>query len=152
MAQGKKGTGLSGTYQGTPCREGHTMRYKNGSACVYCTSIKSRTNWKNSAEFREQKRRQRNTPQGKKLAREAQYKRLYGISLAEYDRMEEEQIFGCAICGGLPTGSSGKFHVDHNHITGEVRALLCQKCNIGIGVFDEDENKLRLAIAYLARY
>jgi hypothetical protein len=51
----------------------------------------------------------------------------YGLSIAEYNQLLEAQGGGCAVCGG---GSAGKnLAVDHNHKTGEVRALLCKRHN-----------------------
>jgi hypothetical protein len=39
--------------------------------------------------------------------------------------------------------------VDHDHITGKVRGLLCNDCNLGIGHFKDNIEKLKLAIKYL---
>jgi hypothetical protein len=75
--------------------------------------------------------------------------RTYGITLEDYDRMYEEQGGGCAICGGQPERS--RFCVDHDHKTNEARGLLCEKCNWGIGHFNDTVSLLRLAIKYLER-
>lgn len=74
----------------------------------------------------------------------------FGITPAEYDRMLAAQNGGCAICGVDTPGGRGKhFHVDHDHATNRVRALLCTRCNTGIGSFGESTRLLRLAISYL---
>lgn len=57
----------------------------------------------------------------------------YGITPAEYDAMAAAQGHRCACCGSKEPGGSGSFHVDHDHVTGDVRGLLCSKCNLGIG-------------------
>jgi hypothetical protein len=40
-------------------------------------------------------------------------------------------------------------HIDHNHLTGKTRALLCDKCNVGLGSFRDNPDLLRKAAAYL---
>lgn len=56
----------------------------------------------------------------------------------------------CAICRTeIPGGRHGIFNIDHNHQTGEVRGLLCSKCNVGLGCFKDDLLVLESAIDYL---
>ena len=43
-------------------------------------------------------------------------------------------------------------HVDHDHSTGKIRALLCSGCNWGIAGFNEEDSRLRLAIKYLKKW
>ena len=50
-----------------------------------------------------------------------------GVTDADYARMLEAQGGGCAICGTPP--KSRRLHVDHDHKTGNVRGLLCYRCN-----------------------
>jgi hypothetical protein len=80
----------------------------------------------------------------------------HGISLDEYDSMHAEQGGVCAICGLPETrvfkGRVGKLHVDHNHVTGRLRALLCRACNNGLGSFGDDVERLKAAIAYIERH
>ena len=42
-------------------------------------------------------------------------------------------------------------HLDHNAVTGEIRSLLCHKCNVGLGHFNDDPELLRRAVEYLGR-
>ena len=74
-------------------------------------------------------------------------KRKYGITLEDYEEMVEAQLGVCAICAGPPLnkgrGDVAMFDVDHNHDTGEVRALLCAMCNRGLGQFVDDPELLR---------
>jgi len=77
-------------------------------------------------------------------------KRTYGITLAEYDTMLEQQEGCCKVCGtDEPGGGNGRFSVDHNHATGEVRGLLCNGCNLGIGHLQDSPAVLLKAAAYL---
>lgn len=82
-----------------------------------------------------------------RVGREQYLKRLYGISTAEYIKRAEEQDGRCAICGNLP--GKRPLSVDHDHRKGNVRGLLCWKCNLGIGNFDDDISRLEKAIEYL---
>lgn len=78
--------------------------------------------------------------------------RYYGLTLDKYNRMLLEQNGGCAICGEKQNSKHSKrLFVDHNHTTRKVRGLLCHLCNIGIGGFKDDANRLRLAISYLEK-
>ena len=79
----------------------------------------------------------------------------YGIDYDEYDRMFTEQQGRCAICKspdpkGRWVGSSRAFCVDHSHTTGEIRGLLCNSCNQGLGNFFDNIENLKRAIVYLS--
>ena len=71
-------------------------------------------------------------------------KARYGITGADAERMFEEQGGLCAICCERPAD-----HVDHDHLSGRVRRLLCFNCNGGLGQFHDDPELLRAAIDYL---
>jgi hypothetical protein len=71
-------------------------------------------------------------------------KRRYGLTAAEADAMLEEQDGLCAICKAAPAA-----HVDHDHATGRVRALLCFNCNGGLGQFKDDPVALHAAAYYV---
>jgi DNA-directed RNA polymerase subunit RPC12/RpoP len=69
--------------------------------------------------------------------RDRSYKRLYGISLVEYNTILVKQDYRCAMCKRHV--SELRFHlaVDHNHQTGAVRGLLCTSCNAGLGIYED---------------
>jgi recombination endonuclease VII len=79
-------------------------------------------------------------------------KSRYGITLADYDRMLAEQDGRCAICGTTEPGRPGEWPVDHDRLTGHVRGLLCDACNLGIGKLRHDPEILMAAARYLARH
>jgi hypothetical protein len=70
--------------------------------------------------------------------------RRYGISTDEADIMLEAQGGLCSICKAAPAA-----HVDHDHATGAVPALLCFNCNGGLGQFKDDPDVLRAAAEYV---
>ena len=82
-----------------------------------------------------------------------QIKAKYGITLDEYKAMLETQGGKCAICESSDPGGSSKtrFCVDHCHTTGQVRGLLCSKCNLAISYMDDNTSRLTAAIHYLQR-
>ena len=76
--------------------------------------------------------------------------RLYGVPLEVYRAKLEAQAGVCAICGGPPGKRS--LNVDHDHVTGKVRDLLCPTCNVGLGGLRDDPVLLRRAADYIERH
>ena len=72
----------------------------------------------------------------------------YGISLEEFKTMEAIQGGVCAICHQL---SLSRLHVDHDHVSGRIRGLLCHQCNVMLGYAKDNVLTLESAIAYLQR-
>jgi hypothetical protein len=79
----------------------------------------------------------------------------YGITYEKYLLLLKQQNNCCAICGkdstelyewGIP-----KLLIDHNHITGKVRGLLCKKCNTGLGAFNDSIHLLKKSTNYLEK-
>jgi len=74
----------------------------------------------------------------------------YNISLSVYNQLLQQQGFACKLCKTLiPGGPQDQFVVDHDHITGQVRGLLCNHCNTGIGKLHDDPILLRFAALYI---
>jgi hypothetical protein len=75
----------------------------------------------------------------------------YGLTYDEYELLLACQDYRCAICGGKPRKHS--LSVDHDHKTGEVRGLLCSRCNHKLlGSANDDPARLRKAADYLEQY
>lgn len=70
-----------------------------------------------------------------------------GLTFEAHERQLAAQGGKCAICGT----TKGKWHGDHDHDTGRFRGILCQKCNMGLGMFDDEAGRLAAAIAYLEK-
>jgi hypothetical protein len=77
--------------------------------------------------------------------------RTYGLTAEEWDKMLSTQGGRCPICGTDDPGPRG-FDVDHDHLTGANRGLLCSPCNRGLGQFGDDPARLQAAIEYLAAH
>jgi hypothetical protein len=74
--------------------------------------------------------------------------RKYGISSQEFKDLCLSQNNKCKICGVNP-GNSKKLSVDHCHSTGKIRGLLCQSCNLAIGLMKDDVGRMEAAIRYI---
>lgn len=81
-------------------------------------------------------------------------KRLYGLSREEYETLLTTCDGKCQICKRsesrlTKSGNQKALAVDHSHVTGEVRGILCQDCNIALGLFKDDMILLESALEYL---
>lgn len=65
----------------------------------------------------------------------------YGITIDEYDALAAQQGNVCAICEQDPPQGNRilKLAVDHDHDTGEIRGLLCQRCNMALHFLENTE-------------
>lgn len=75
----------------------------------------------------------------------------YGLTQKEYNSLLTEQKGVCAICRKPP--AKGKhLHVDHDHIDGKVRGLLCNECNTGIGFLKDSPTIIEAALKYVKQF
>jgi hypothetical protein len=79
-------------------------------------------------------------------------KSRYGITPDDYDKMLLRQDGRCAICGKDVCELSKKLYIDHDHVTGKVRGLLCSGCNVVLGSAHEDRDVFLGAIEYLEKF
>lgn len=145
-------------------------RYYSRDLCVLCYMREfKRTNPANreymkaylkryNAEHKEQdsarKKADRKDPIKKKrysiMARRSVLKIKFGMSELQYLAMFEDQNFKCAICKIYISPDKAKSTaIDHDHVTGIVRGLLCIKCNSGIGFLGDSLEVVLAAAAYL---
>lgn len=79
-----------------------------------------------------------------------------GITREQYREMLLAQNNVCAICekpeSRMFKGKAMRLTLDHCHKTGKTRQFLCHMCNIGLGAFDDDVNRMLIAIEYLKRH
>jgi hypothetical protein len=92
----------------------------------------------------------------KKHVRKYNLPSKYGITLERYDILLAEQSCKCAICDVSLIDGSNKYHerpvVDHNHSTGEVRQLLCHKCNLALGNMNDSSEYAYKLYQYLTKW
>ncbi len=76
-----------------------------------------------------------------------------GITLEEYEEgwnhFFESQDGCCAICGRHQSDFKKSLGMDHDHVTGQIRGLLCTNCNLGLGLFKDDLELFERAMGYL---
>lgn len=75
----------------------------------------------------------------------------YGLSVNEWEGMFNSQDGKCACCGGDSHKGKYGWVVDHNHLTGEVRGIVCNPCNVMIGMAKDSVEILAKGIKYLSR-
>lgn len=100
---------------------------------------------------KEYKKKYNNSLEGKIMHNKNSHKNninKYKISFSEYQNLVQKQNNLCAICNEkCLTGNN--LSIDHNHITGKIRGLLCRKCNTGLGMFNDNIIYLNNAMEYL---
>lgn len=130
------------------------------SWCKDCWNAYTRERWasggldkakkaKSDAEWRKA-----NPEKSSAIWRRNNLKRKYGITVEQYDAMLAAQGGACAVCRGTESGDSrfGTFAVDHDHVTGEVRALLCSNCNRAFGLLGEDVDVIMALASYALQF
>ncbi len=102
------------------------------------------------------KYRENNKERFKEVSKHKNWLCKYNITPEFYKELLEKQRNICAICEtNNPCGEGNNsnhlknFAVDHCHITGKIRGLLCNKCNRGLGFFNDDVNLIKDVIYYL---
>lgn len=133
------------------CIRGHELTDKNRGcrgrcrkcAVIYSSSTKRRMS---RGDRREESRRYREKHKEAIRLYHRRYCLLkkYGLTPEEYQKLWEIQDGLCAICNKRDAS-----FIDHNHITGCVRGLLCSQCNSGLGMFCDDGEILLRAERYL---
>tara|TARA_Y100000296_G_C5012208_1_gene175681 strand:- start:32 stop:568 length:537 start_codon:yes stop_codon:yes gene_type:complete len=157
------------TYEGKPCKEGHTARYAADYSCIRCSNEHSQEYFINMTEDQKEEKKKKDrqysveyrrnlkeTVEGRKHLAENQLNNRYDITSKDWIRMYEEQNGICAnpecdITSHPRWWEQGRgigFQVDHDHNTEEVRGLLCHECNVLEGVVFKSPKKTMGIIEY----
>jgi hypothetical protein len=92
--------------------------------------------------------------------RQSYLHRAYNLTVEQYNNLRHTQNYCCSICNkhevelqtNVGKTNDQALYVDHDHVTGKVRALLCLNCNTLLGRCNDDKDILAKAILYLERY
>ena len=81
--------------------------------------------------------------------RKKELKKKYGLEWADYETMFKQQNGACPICECNLTFNHQDTVVDHCHATNKVRGLLCRKCNMALGLLNDNKQSIFNALKYL---
>jgi Autographiviridae endonuclease VII len=133
-----------------PLNEFYPVKKRKGapmSECKPCTLERNRR-WRVENKEQLQAANTARYHANRDAVRAYHLKRHYGISREEYEVMQRNQDYRCAICEGVQP-KLFDLSVDHDHETGRVRGLLCNQCNRSLGLLKDDPKLLRKAASYL---
>lgn len=131
------------------------QKYSNGSGetrwrrvCSECRKSDARLSWdKGSPEYRAARIEQ---------ASMIRIRKTYGITPDQLSSMRKEQNDLCSICGKPESrtrnGKTLRLCIDHDAETGQIRGLLCSRCNVAIGMLDHDPVLTSQAVQYLTKW
>lgn len=130
------------------------VRRKDGiaSTCRVCfKSLSSEYYKKNSEKIKNriQEYKRLNPAKVKQFMKINHLRTSYNLSLIDFEKLSERQGNVCRCCNIHVSELKKGLFVDHCHKTGVVRGLLCQKCNMGLGLFNDDPHLLIEASKYL---
>lgn len=147
---------VSGSTNSCGCFRGHKIKELRSTGSMTCSKCGSK---KPESEFWRDKNKYTGRGYSCKQCRGYRYqescmKSKYGVDREWYKATLESQGGVCAICGSTRPDKSGfkrMFAIDHDHVSGKVRGLLCCECNLGIGQLGDNIGRLRAAIVYLEK-
>lgn len=121
--------------------------------CLACAAARRRADRAAHPE-RHRENDRRYYARNKRKVQDYNLKKLYGLTIEQYEAMLVEQGGVCALCRKPPSGraNGGRLHVDHDHETGRVRRLLCYHCNNALGHFRDDPDLMRRAADYIEEF
>ena len=117
-----------------------SQRHKSSYYCRDCKREVRKADYWNKVDFYRDYSR--------KNQRRTRLARVYGMSENDYENLFDVQNGKCAICEiDIP-----RLVIDHNHVTGVVRGLLCDPCNRGIGLLKDNPDVVQKAADYLRKF
>jgi hypothetical protein len=137
-------------------KENHEKKLASNNNYYHKNIEKSRMNSRNRYKMNTEKKlannkkwSDTNTNKVKEGHRKYYIEKTYKITIKEYDILLLKQNNCCAICGRHKSKFVKPLYVDHDHKTNIIRGLLCHKCNVGLGSFNDSTQLLNRASIYL---
>lgn len=122
--------------------------------CIECTSERNKVAYRRDPEAQLARvrawteRQMAEDPEGyRRRLRENRLRREYGLSVEDWDRLHDEQLGRCAIC--LTPLVEVRPAVDHCHTCDAVRGILCDPCNMALGLLGDDVERILRAAEYV---
>lgn len=127
-----KNEGKTYYFTSKACNRGHV--FKRRVANYFCVACEREDAQVYNKKNQEKTRTWNNSPEGKRYLKNQGLMSRYRITVEQYEGMVEAQEGRCAICG-----RERPLVVDHCHVTGQIRGLLCMTCNIAVGHIENDD-------------
>lgn len=140
-------------WRANACKDGHRGECK-ACATEYrksrynsVASVAKAKQWRldNPEKYREYQRKWNASPEGKASGRKGHLRRTYGMTEEGRDALLASQDGLCAMC----RTDDEPLQVDHDHLTGEVRGILCFSCNLALGNLKDSAVRAEAALRYL---
>ena len=112
--------------------------------------IRNARRYREDPEFRAQQHRYYLANKGKWAAHRLMH--MYGINPNQMVKLFLKQQQACGICRSPTTGQKRGWHIDHDHVTGLIRGILCPSCNQMLGNARDDPERLEAGAAYLRKH
>jgi hypothetical protein len=132
------------------CQSEYNALYRENNSDK--TLIRSRKYYENNREKEISRTSTNQKRRPIRSRRNAQLRYKYGIDVLQYDELFNKQNGCCYICGTPQYELKKRLSVDHNHLTEEVRGLLCTRCNQLLGHALDSIDLLSKAITYLQKF
>ena len=126
----------------------HVSKHNKANICKPCAE-KQQKKYRQLKPHKTREREYRQKEKYKLRRKNKDYQNKYGITLEEYDQILLSQNGCCKICKVHHTNVHFGLVVDHNHLNGQVRGLLCGQCNTGLGNLKDSIEILETSIQYL---
>lgn len=124
------------------------------SSCIVCDKKRKKEQYYANSKIKEQQKKWRDKNKDKTTIYNWRHKikRLYKLTTKEWEIKFGIQKGCCDICGIHQSTLKSRLCVDHSHIDGKVRSLLCSRCNLLVGQLEINPALIESIKSYLEKY